>query len=56
MKKWYQSKTVITGVIAVGIAVLEALESGGDYKTAAFAGLGVIMVILRAVTTEGLEK
>jgi hypothetical protein len=54
MKKWYQSKLIWTGVIAVLTAVLAALSTVWDLKLAAIAGLGALVVVLRKYSDTGI--
>jgi len=56
MKKWYASKTLWAGVAMVAAAVAETLSTGLDYKAALLAGFGALAIVLRTVTTEGIEK
>jgi hypothetical protein len=52
MKKWYQSKLIATGVLAVLTAVLGALSSAWDWKLAVIAGLGALVIVLRKYFTD----
>ena len=60
MKKWYRSKVLWTNFI--GIAVIIATAAGVDSEsiaaiiTAEASILGVINLILRLITKQGLEK
>ncbi len=56
MKKWYLSKTVWMGAIAVTIAVLTIVDNGGSLVSAALAGFGALSVILRPMSTKKLTK
>jgi hypothetical protein len=55
-KKWYQSKTVWLGIIAVAVAALEVIDSGGTYLAAVLAAFGVASVVLRGYTDRPLIK
>ena len=58
MKKWYRSKTIWVNIIAIVVMVsvnLGAVEVSQEIATAEASILGVINLILRLVTKEGLE-
>ena len=58
MKKWYRSKTIWVNIIAIVAMVsvnLGAVEVSQEIATAEASILGVINLILRLVTKEGLE-
>ncbi len=55
-KKWYTSKTIWLGVIAVIIAGLEMADKGGDYVAILLAVFGCASVVLRGFTNAGLTK
>ena len=43
-KKWYDSKTVLTGMIAIATAAITWLETGGTWETLAIGVLGALVV------------
>jgi len=62
VKKWYKSKTIIVNALVAALATLEAstglLEPylpGGWYVMLA-VGLPVVNVMLRVITTQGVQK
>ena len=57
MKKWYQSKTIWTGVIFIVYGFLAQLGvvSGTPSDTVITYALSVIMILLRLVTKEPIS-
>jgi hypothetical protein len=49
-KKWFQSKSIWLGVCAVGVAVLQAYQSGLEWEACVLAGFGAAAVVLRSLT------
>ena len=59
MKKWYHSKMLYANVIGIAVILLSAfgLENISTEVVAGEAAiLGVINLILRSITNQGLEK
>ena len=60
-KKWYQSKTVWTNILTIAVGIISAIVSQEGLIPPVvlkwmFVSMGVINVILRAITTTGIEK
>lgn len=55
-KKWYDSKTVLTGMIAIATAAITWLETGGTWETLAIGVLGALVVMLRTITDTPISK
>jgi len=55
-KKWYQSKTLIAGVVTILGAGVTAWMTKPDLKLAAIAAIGALMVFLRTQTSLPLGK
>ncbi len=55
-KKWWQSKTLWTGVIVVLGATGDAFINGLGWRQAAVIAFGALITYLRTVTTQGLGK
>ena len=56
IKKWYQSKTLWTGVIVVLGATGDALINGLGWRQVAVIAFGALITYLRTVTTTGIAK
>jgi len=56
MKKWMRSKTLWINIIAIAAIVLQAEYGFIVTPELELAALGIINLILRAITNEGLEK
>ena len=56
MKKWYKSKLIQTGAIAVMAAVVASLQQGLDWRTTVLAGFGALVIVLRTITNEEVTK
>lgn len=54
MKKWFQSKTIWVNVGLVLASVVTALVQGADWRHAVLAGIGVVGIILRGLTSTSL--
>lgn len=56
VKSFLTSKTFwIAGVCPVAIAVIDAVTNGADWRQAVMAGLGAVSIILRRLTTGGID-
>jgi len=55
-KKWYQSKTILLGLVAIFLAIQQSLSDNFDYKTAAIAAIGALSVYIRTLTDKGVTK
>lgn len=55
-KPWYESKLIWTGTLAILTAVVQALETGADWKAAVLAGFGALVLVLRPLTNKALTK
>ncbi len=55
-KKWYLSKTIWLGVLAIITAIVETIQGGGDLTAALLAGFGAVSVAIRGVTSKKLTK
>jgi len=51
MKKWYNSKTIQAGVIAILIAAGTAITSGLSPRDVVLAVVGALVIYLRTITT-----
>lgn len=51
-KKWYRSKSVFLGFVAIAIAAFDVLQNGGSGYGAVIGGLGAATMLIRAVTEE----
>jgi len=56
MKKWIRSKTLWVNIIAIVAIILQAEYGFVISPEVEVAALGMINLILRAITKEGLEK
>ena len=56
MKKWYMSKTIWMGALAIGEATYHAIESGLDIKSILLAGFGAAFIYLRFITDSKITK
>ena len=60
MKKWYHSKTLYTNLIGIVVIIVSTVlaneEMAQEILTAEASILAIINLILRAVTSQGLEK
>ena len=54
VKKWFRSRTIWTGILGVGVAVVGAYVEGSDWRTSTLAGFAALSVLLRALTKEGI--
>ena len=49
-KKWYLSKSVWLGVLAIAGAVVQSIASGASWESVTLAAFGSATVVLRSVT------
>lgn len=56
MKKWIKSRTLWVNIIAIATIVLQAEYGFIISPELELAALGIINLILRSITKEGLEK
>jgi hypothetical protein len=55
-KKFWQSKTFLTGAAIIMLAVSEAVVSGLSWRECVGAALGAAVIVFRAVATKRLTK
>lgn len=55
MKKWIKSKTLWINVIAIGAIIIQCEFGFVASPELQFAVLGIVNLVLRAITNEGLE-
>jgi len=56
MKKWYNSKLILTGISAIALAVMTWVQTGGTWETLAIGVLGAVITALRVVTGTAVTK
>lgn len=54
-KPFYESKTLWVALVAVVIGGLETYQTGGDWTAIALTCLGIIMGVLRPISTSRLN-
>lgn len=55
-KKWYLSKTVWLGILAIATAGVKTAQLGGDWMAVALACFGVATIVIRSITDAKLIK
>jgi uncharacterized membrane protein len=56
MKKWYTSKTVWLGALAVAMSIVTIIDQGGSWTAAILAGFGAASIVLRSITDKKIIK
>ena len=55
-KSWYTSRTVLSGISAIAVALYTGLESGLDARSIALGAFGALVIYLRSITSKKLKK
>ena len=55
-KKWYESKTIGLGLIAILGVVADGFSQGWDYRHFIAAGIAALIPILRIITNTEIVK
>ena len=55
-KKWYLSRSLWLGVIAIATAIITSIEAGASWEKITLAAFGALAVLLRTQTELPLEK
>ena len=55
-KKWYMSKSVWLGFLAIAGAIVQSIASGASWEAITLAAFGAAAVVLRSVTELPLGK
>lgn len=55
-KKWWQSKTMWFGILVCLLGFLEQLQQVPNLPPGVLVVIGVLIVILRAITSTGIAK